>query len=83
MPTAARRPLQASRRTAGSCSRALRPRRRRSSRRRSWPPCGQLLAKDPRPQYQEDPERVYGLRFAGRNLRFRVEGATLTVLAVE
>ena len=42
-----------------------------------------LLARDPRPQYQEDPERVYGLCFAGRNLRFRVEGETLTVLAVE
>ena len=42
-----------------------------------------LLARDPRPQYQEDPERVYGLRFAGRNLRFRVEGETLTVLAIE
>ena len=42
-----------------------------------------LLANDPRPRYQNDPERVYGLGFAGREIRFRVEGGTLTVLAVE
>lgn len=42
-----------------------------------------VLANDPRPRYQDDPERVYGLSFAGRNVKFRVEGETLTVLAVE
>lgn len=42
-----------------------------------------LLANDPRPRYQNDPERVYGLGFAGREIRFRVESGTLTVLAVE
>ena len=42
-----------------------------------------VLANDPRPRYQDDPERVYGLEFAGRNVKFRVEGDTLTVIAVE
>lgn len=42
-----------------------------------------VLANDPRPRYQEDPERVYGLDFAGRNVKFRVQGDTLTVTAVE
>ena len=42
-----------------------------------------VLACDPRPRYQEDPERVYGLTFAGRNVRFTVDGGVLTVVAVE
>ena len=42
-----------------------------------------VLANDPRPRYQEDPERVYGLDFAGKNVRFRVQADTLTVIAVE
>ncbi len=42
-----------------------------------------VLANDPRPRYQDDPARVYGLSFAGKNVKFRVEGETLTVLAVE
>ena len=42
-----------------------------------------VLANDPRPRYQDDPERVYGMRFAGREVKFRVEGETLTVLEVE
>ena len=42
-----------------------------------------VLAQDPRPRYQRDPERVYGLRFAGRNVRFTVDGETLTVTEIE
>ena len=42
-----------------------------------------VLANDPRPRYQNDPERVYGLRFAGRNVKFRVADRKLTVVAVE
>ena len=42
-----------------------------------------ILENDPRPRYQDDPERVYGLSFAEKNIRFRVEGETLTVIAVE
>ena len=42
-----------------------------------------LLAQDPRPSYQHDPERLYGLPFAGVDVRFTVDGDTLTVRAVE
>ena len=42
-----------------------------------------VLESDPRPRYQDDPQRVYGLTFAGRNVKFTVEGGTLTVLEVE
>lgn len=42
-----------------------------------------ILAQDPRPRYQEDPRRVYGLTFAGLEIRFRVEGEILTVCEVE
>ncbi len=42
-----------------------------------------VLACDPRPRYQEDPERVYGLAFAGKNVKFTVKDGVLTVVAVE
>ena len=42
-----------------------------------------VLACDPRPRYQEDPDRVYGLAFAGKNVRFTVRDGVLTVVAVE
>ena len=42
-----------------------------------------VLAQDPRPRYQDDPERVYGMRFAGRNIRFRVQDGTLYVCEIE
>lgn len=38
-----------------------------------------VLAQDPRPRYQTSPERVYGLKFAGFDVRFTVDGDTLTV----
>ena len=41
-----------------------------------------LLALDPRPAYQDDPERVYGVRFGAYDIRFRIEGETLTVCGV-
>ena len=37
-----------------------------------------VLAQDPRPHYQEDPERVYGFGFAGMEVKFSVEGTRLT-----
>ena len=43
----------------------------------------EALAQDPRPGYQADPERVYGFPFAGREIRFRVAGGTLTVLEIK
>ena len=42
-----------------------------------------ILALDPRPSYQNDPTRIYGLRFAARNIRFTVNDNTLTVCGVE
>lgn len=41
------------------------------------------LAGDPRPRYQDDARRVYGLNFGGQNVRFRVAGEVLTVVEVE
>ena len=38
-----------------------------------------VLAQDPRPHYQEDPERVYGFTFAGKEVKFTVDGSELTV----
>ena len=42
----------------------------------------EVLAQDPRPRYQEDPERVYGMSFAGLEIRFRVENDRLSVLEI-
>ena len=41
-----------------------------------------VLAQDPRPQYQDDPKRVYGMAFAGFDVQFRVADGRLTVCAV-
>lgn len=41
-----------------------------------------VLAHDPRPSYQQDPDRVYGLSFAGLNVRFTVDGGVLTVCKI-
>ncbi|MBR6847340.1 MAG: tRNA (N6-threonylcarbamoyladenosine(37)-N6)-methyltransferase TrmO [Bacteroidales bacterium] len=41
-----------------------------------------VLAHDPRPQYQDDPERVYGLAFGGLNINFKVEERQLSVIRV-
>jgi tRNA-Thr(GGU) m(6)t(6)A37 methyltransferase TsaA len=42
-----------------------------------------VLAHDPRPRYQDDPKRVYGMGFAGLEIRFRVDGNLLTVVSIE
>lgn len=42
----------------------------------------QVLAADPRPRYQNDPERIYGMPFAGRDVRFRVHDGLLTVVDI-
>ena len=43
----------------------------------------ETLRLDPRPSYHDDPERVYGLSFAGLNVKFRVNGPVLTVEDVQ
>jgi len=42
----------------------------------------ELLSHDPRPSYHDDPDRVYGLSFAGFDFRFTVKDDTLTVCQV-
>lgn len=42
-----------------------------------------VLAQDPRPSYQDDPERLYAMQFAGFDVRFRVSEGTLTVVQLE
>ncbi|MBQ7211420.1 MAG: tRNA (N6-threonylcarbamoyladenosine(37)-N6)-methyltransferase TrmO [Muribaculaceae bacterium] len=39
----------------------------------------EILSNDPRPQYQDDPERIYGLSFAGCQVKFFVRENILTV----
>ena len=41
-----------------------------------------VLSHDPRPSYQRKPERIYGLPFAGFDIRFRVADEVLTVIEV-
>ena len=42
-----------------------------------------VLSHDPRPSYQRKPDRIYGLTFAGFDIRFTVKEDILTVIAVE
>lgn len=42
-----------------------------------------VLAHDPRPSYQNDPERIYGMEFAGYEVKFRVEDGVLYVAQIE
>jgi hypothetical protein len=39
-----------------------------------------ILALDPRPHYQEDPERIYGMPYGGHDVRFKVNRKVLTVV---
>ena len=39
----------------------------------------EVLAHDPRPQYQNDPKRIYGMEFGGFEIKFKVEEKRLTV----
>lgn len=40
----------------------------------------EVLKNDPRPQYHEDKDRIYGIDFCGNDIRFRVEGNQLTII---
>lgn len=42
----------------------------------------EILSEDPRPHYHDDPERVYGMAYAGMNIKFTVNGPALTVLEI-
>lgn len=43
----------------------------------------EVLSLDPRPSYHDDHDRVYGLSFAGYNVRFKVDDGVLTVVGIE
>lgn len=42
-----------------------------------------VLCQDPRPSYQHDPTRIYGLPFAGFDIKFQVNDDTLTVIDIK
>lgn len=42
-----------------------------------------VLEQDPRPRYQKDPKRIYGLSFADSEVHFSVQDGILTVISVE
>ena len=42
----------------------------------------ELLSEDPRPAYQRSADRIYGIRFAGFEIKFQVQGDQLTVVAI-
>lgn len=42
----------------------------------------QVLALDPRPHYQNDANKTYGMPFEGRDVRFTVQGNVLTVVEI-
>ena len=42
-----------------------------------------VLALDPRPQYQDNPDKVYGMPYEGYDIRFRVADGVLTVIEVK
>ena len=41
-----------------------------------------LLSLDPRPQYHDDPDRIYGMSYAGYDVRFRVKERVLTIVEI-
>jgi hypothetical protein len=41
------------------------------------------LAQDPRPQYQDDPERIYGMPYLDKDVRFSVNGRVLEIVEVK
>lgn len=43
----------------------------------------EILSYDPRPAYQDDDGRIYGLLFGGHNVKFRIKDKTLTVIDIE
>lgn len=42
-----------------------------------------ILSQDPRPSYHDDPDRVYGFPFAGKEIKFTVSGGVMRVCSVE
>ena len=43
----------------------------------------EVLAQDPRPSYQNDPDKVYGMIFNDLDVRFKVDGDVLTIVEIK
>lgn len=43
----------------------------------------EVLAQDPRPSYQNDPDKIYGMIFNDMDVRFKVDGDMLTVVVIK
>ena len=43
----------------------------------------EILAQDPRPAFHDDAQRIYGLPYAGADIKFKVAGGTATIVGVE
>ena len=43
----------------------------------------EILSQDPRPQYQDDPERIYTMSFAGYDVSFTISDGTASVISTE
>lgn len=43
----------------------------------------EVLSQDPRPHYQNDPSRIYTMEFAGKEIRFNIDGNIARVIACE
>lgn len=41
-----------------------------------------VLKEDPRPSYHNNPERIYGFSYDGKEIKFRVDGEILTVIEI-
>ena len=42
-----------------------------------------ILSQDPRPSYQDDAERIYGMEFSGYEIKFKVSGTKLIVIDIK
>lgn len=43
----------------------------------------QILSQDPRPSYQSDPDRIYGMEYDGMEIKFQVKEGTLYIIDIE
>lgn len=48
-----------------------------------WKALSEVLSQDPRPHYQDDPDKIYGMFFNDWEIKFKVAGTILTVLSAE
>ena len=48
-----------------------------------WKALTEVLAQDPRPRYHDDPQRIYGMPFGGRDVKFCVADGVVRVVSVQ